>query len=114
MKPNRHANCGGVFKFSGGGLIVNGLWGRVQLRTERIRRLYCDRCGFKLTVYRKAKAKWNARELRAAGLLWPENLTDAELADEIRTTRTLDAPISARVLQAELDKRQHNAREGKS
>lgn len=44
----------------------------------------------------------SAKELRAAGKLWPENLSESELLEAARLVRGDTHPISARMLDAEL------------
>lgn len=49
--------------------------------------------------------RMNARELRAAGLLWPENLSDEQLEQEADNVRALDAPIASKMIARELQRR---------
>lgn len=46
-----------------------------------------------------------AKELRAAGLLWPQTLTDVQLRQELGAVSVTDAPISARMLHDEAERR---------
>lgn len=51
-----------------------------------------------------------AARLRRAGLLWPENLTDEELSQELSSVSYKSHPISAQMLQDEQKRRQQNKR----
>jgi hypothetical protein len=51
-----------------------------------------------------------AARLRQAGLLWPENLTDIELEQEVHAVRVGDSPIATRMLVDEVARRRGNRR----
>ena len=51
-----------------------------------------------------------AQQLRQSGQLWPENLTDAELAEELIHARNDSQPVSCQMLRDEESKRRGNRR----
>ena len=55
----------------------------------------------------------NAKDLRLAGLLWPQTLTDEELSQEFNfcSIRPDTHPISLRMLREELTRRQHGSQD---
>lgn len=53
-----------------------------------------------------------ATRLRNAGLLWPENLSDEALEQELGAARSNTQPISVRMLREEDDRRRRGLRIG--